>query len=72
MGKKGGASKGMAFVIGGSLFLAIALFFVGMQYLSTRRLEYDVASLVMLFGIGGVFAVILSSVNDKSRRKKKK
>lgn len=63
-------AKGKAFAIGGLSVLALAMVFVAMRYLATGELEYDVASLTMLFGIGGVFAIILSSVNSKRRRKR--
>ena len=67
---KTSAAKGKAFVIGGFSVLAIAAVFIAMRYLATGELDYDIANLAMLFGIGGVFALILSSVNRKGRRKR--
>jgi hypothetical protein len=68
---KSRTSKGKAFVLGGLAVLAIAMIFVLLRYLTTGEFVYDLANLTMLFGIGGVFALILSSVNSKGRRKRK-
>ena len=64
-------SKAKAFAIGGGIALAIALLFVTMQRLSTGTWNFDAAGLSMLFAIGGVFGLILSSINSKGRKKKR-
>ena len=66
------ADKLKAFALGGGVALAIAFFFVVMQRLSTGAWSIDIPGLTMLFGIGGVFGLILSSINSKSRKKKRR